>query len=73
MEDSTGTSSRVEAQVRKALGSEALSEAVFEFGDARILFSRGRRLADESHEAETPADYPDVPTALRDDADSWLK
>lgn len=59
---------------REAFENKALSSAVLDFGDARVLLSKGRRLFGEQPSAlEDPPEYPDVATSLADDSDSWLK
>jgi hypothetical protein len=73
MENEEATPEVVAAAVKDALQNKALSAGVLEFGDVRILMSKGRRLENESPEMELPAEYPDVPTHLPDDYDSWLQ
>ena len=70
--DEPTTSKQVEESVKKAIEDGALQQAEFEFGKARILFSKQHRLEDLPA-LDDPAEYPDVPTKLKDDADSWLK
>lgn len=72
-EATEATAGRVASAMRNALQNEALREAVLEFGDARVLLSKGRRLGDRAAEPEPLAEYPDVSTALTDDKDSWLR
>ena len=67
------TSQRVAAAVQGALHNEAIREAVFEFGEVRILVTKGRRLWGEKAPLESPPEYPEVTSHLKDDADSWLK
>ena len=62
----------IEAAVKDALANEHLREATFEFGETRILLSKGRSLRGEVVEGE-PAEYPDVKTKLKDERDSWLE
>ena len=73
MASADDTSERVASAVGDVLRNEALREAVLEFGETRILFTKGRRLAEELPALENPPEYPDVPTALEDNADSWLR
>lgn len=70
---SLGTAQRVASSIEEALHNEAIREAVFEFGEVRMLVTKGRRLSAEELPIESPPDYPDVPSSLNDDADSWLK
>lgn len=62
----------IEAAVREALANEHLREAVLEFGETRILLTKGRSFRSEGVEGE-PAEYPEVATKLKDERDSWLE
>ena len=67
------TSQRVATAVEGALHNQAIREAVFEFGEVRILVTKGRRLWGEQGPMDSPPEYPEVASRLKDDADSWLK
>lgn len=67
------SSERVATAVRDVLQNEALREAVLEFGSTRILLTKGRRLGEAEAALENPIEYPDVPSRLTDDRDSWLR
>lgn len=72
----TGKASADEVFVatQEAFQNKALSVAVLDFGVARVLLSKGRRLFGEQAPAlEDPPEYPEVSTALVEDSDSWLK
>lgn len=59
---------------REAFQNKALSAAVLDFGETRVLLSKGRKLFGEKPPAlEDPPEYPEVSTALSEDSDSWLK
>ena len=73
MEAGRDLSKQVETAIREALHNEALREAVLEFGETRVLLTKGRRLAGAPPDMETPPEYPDVPSRLADEADSWLR
>lgn len=74
--DATDRASHAE-QVATAVGdvlrNGALREAVLEFGETRIVLTKGRRLGEELPALEEPPEYPHVPSRLKDDADSWLR
>ena len=72
MEDPT-TEKKVADEVQKVMESESMKQVTLEFGKARILFSKGRQLGDALPPLVEPIEYPDVPTNLKDDKDSWLK
>lgn len=67
------TADEVATAVQHALQNKALREAVLEFGDTKILVTRGRRLGEAEPALEEPPEYPVVPSRLKDDADSWLR
>lgn len=66
-------SQRVQESTKKALQDEAMEQIVLRFDEARILLSRPRRVTGDVPIREDPPEYPDVPTKLKDDTDSWLK
>lgn len=73
MDRSDKNASDVAGSLANALGNDALRQGVLQFGDTQILFSKSRRLAETVEPLTEPTDYPDVPSSLKDDNDSWLK
>lgn len=73
MTQADDSSARVATAVRDVLQNEALREAVLEFGSTKILLTKGRRLGEPEAALENPTEYPDVPSRLKDDNDSWLR
>jgi hypothetical protein len=73
MVNDTATSDKVAAAVTKTLQDAEFKCAELRFGEVRVVLSKGRRLESASSEPVRPAEYPDVPTSLKDDQDSWLK
>ncbi len=71
MADST-TSKSVADALQRAMQNDSLKKAVFEFGETRILFSRGQQLGATAGEMKDAPEYPDVPTR-QEDEDTWLK
>jgi hypothetical protein len=74
MESAHSESKTVAAAVGDALRNEALSEAIFTFGSAKVILTKTQRLTGEPlGPDDAPPEYPIIPTTLADDADSWLK
>jgi hypothetical protein len=72
MAENAGLSKEVAEAVKLTLQNTALKTAELQFGDVSVLISRGHRLQIPTNMAPVP-EYPDVPTHLKDDKDSWLK
>ena len=72
MAENAGLSKEVAKAVKLTLQNTALKTAELQFGDVSVLISRGHRLQIPI-DAIQPPEYPEVPTHLKDDKDSWLK
>ena len=74
MDDDSKTSKAVAHSIQNAIQDDSLTKAVFEFGETRILFSKGHQLGGAPAELKDAPDYPEVPIrGEADDEDTWLK
>lgn len=73
MSHTNESSQKLASSMRDLVESAEIRKVELEVGGMRILLSRGRTLDAALPAMGEPPEYPDVPTNLTDDKDSWLK
>jgi len=67
------TSEEVASAVKQILDSQPVEQALLKFGDTTIVLSKGGQFNIPMPPMDEPPEYPDVPTKLKNQADSWLE